>query len=71
MPTFDVAALISNGLRKVTPSNPRSGVRIRQPWTCKSSRADHLSQAPKALRAMRPLGTQASLVQFRVGAPFC
>ena len=25
MPTFDVAALISNGLRKVTPSNPRSG----------------------------------------------
>jgi hypothetical protein len=24
VPTFDVAALISNGLRKVTPSNPRS-----------------------------------------------
>ena len=25
MPTFDAAALIFNGLRKVTPSNPRSG----------------------------------------------
>ena len=24
MPTFDVAALIYNGLRKVTPSNPQS-----------------------------------------------
>ena len=28
MPTFDVAALIYNGLRKVTPSNPQSRVRI-------------------------------------------
>src|ERR1035438_8489436 len=27
VPTFDVAALISNGLRKVTPSNPRSRAR--------------------------------------------
>ena len=29
MPTFDAAALIFNGLRKVTPSNPRSGANTR------------------------------------------
>jgi hypothetical protein len=28
VPTFDVAALISNGLRKVPPSNPRSRANI-------------------------------------------
>jgi hypothetical protein len=30
VPTFDVAALIYNGLRKVTPSNPQSRVRKAQ-----------------------------------------
>src|SRR6266568_615971 len=44
-------------------------LRTRQPWTCKSTRADHFL-CPKALSAMRLLGKQVSLVQFRVGAPF-
>jgi hypothetical protein len=30
VPTFDVAALIYNGLHKVTPSNPRSRDNVRK-----------------------------------------
>ena len=54
----------------LTGNSRPTWLRTRQPWTCKSSRADHFSDAPKALSAMHLLGKQASLVQFRVGAPF-
>jgi hypothetical protein len=33
--------------------------------------APTIFDGPKAFSAMRLLGKQASLVQFRVGAPFC
>ena len=33
VPTFDVAALIFNGLRKVTPSNPRSRASTARTWS--------------------------------------
>jgi hypothetical protein len=61
VPTFDAAALIFNGLRKVTPSNPRSGAR----------RADYEDEGEDDDEAQvflrHALRSGSSAVPFRIG----